>query len=67
MGSMCVLGRQVERGPGCGLRTGELGAKDEQVVLGVGRKSTKIKKSQQKIGETSTENIRNADGECGNS
>lgn len=32
---MCVLGRQVERGPGCGLRTGELGAKDEQVVLGV--------------------------------
>lgn len=65
MGSMCVLGSQAERGPGCGPR--ELGAKDEQVVLGVGRKSTKIKKSQQKVGETSTENTRNADGECGNS
>lgn len=67
MGLMCVLGREVEYWSCCGLRMGELGVKDEQVVLGVGKECTEIKKNQRKIRETGTENIRNGDRKSGNS
>lgn len=46
VGLMCVLGREVEYWSYCGPRIGELGVKDEQVVLGVGKESTEIKKNQ---------------------